>query len=143
MSMSFYVSCVSVSFVLMGDLYLCQIELFSCVMGVVGITLAAAVREKKLLTRKLHQMNVDLEYKVDMRTLELRKANEELQISQRRAEQASHAKSDFLANMSHEIRYPTMSLHIAVSSLSLIVQLPTCNYCLQFKFVLIASTLSC
>jgi len=73
-------------------------------MGVVGITLAAAVREKQSLTRKLHQLNVELEETVDMRTLELRKANEELQISQKKAEQASHAKSDFLANMSHEIR---------------------------------------
>jgi len=73
-------------------------------MGVVGITLAAAVREKQSLTRKLHQLNVELEETVDMRTLELRKANEELQVSQKKAEQASHAKSDFLANMSHEIR---------------------------------------
>uniref|UniRef100_A0A7I4DWL5 histidine kinase n=1 Tax=Physcomitrium patens TaxID=3218 RepID=A0A7I4DWL5_PHYPA len=83
-----------------------QVELFSCVMGVIGITLAAAVREKKVLTRKLHQMNIELEHTVDMRTLELRKANEELQVSQKKAEQASHAKSDFLANMSHEIRTP-------------------------------------
>lgn len=81
-----------------------QIELFSCVMGVVGITLAAAVREKQHLTQRLHQLNVELEETVDMRTLELRKANEELQVSQKKAEQASHAKSDFLANMSHEIR---------------------------------------
>lgn len=73
-------------------------------MGVVGITLAAAVREKKHLTRRLHQLNIELEQTVDMRTLELRKANEELKISQKKAEQASNAKSDFLANMSHEIR---------------------------------------
>jgi osomolarity two-component system sensor histidine kinase NIK1 len=83
-----------------------QIELFSIVMGVVSITLAAAVREKKKLTRTLHQMNIELENKVDRRTMELRKANEELQISQKKAEMASHAKSDFLANMSHEIRTP-------------------------------------
>lgn len=75
-------------------------------MGVVSITLAAAVREKKKLTRTLHQMNIELENKVDKRTMELRKANEELQISQKKAEMASHAKSDFLANMSHEIRTP-------------------------------------
>ncbi|KAG0566276.1 hypothetical protein KC19_7G051500 [Ceratodon purpureus] len=83
-----------------------QIELFSIVMGVVSITLAAAVREKKILTRTLHQMNVELENKVDRRTMELQKANDELKISQKRAEMASHAKSDFLANMSHEIRTP-------------------------------------
>ena len=73
-------------------------------MGVVAITLAAAVREKKHLTQRLHQLNIELEQMVDIRTMELRKANEELQISQQKAEQASHAKSDFLANMSHEIR---------------------------------------
>jgi signal transduction histidine kinase len=81
-----------------------QIELFNAVIGIVGITLAAAVREKKQLTKELHQMNIDLEHTVDERTAELRKAHEEAQMSQRKAEQASHAKSDFLANMSHEIR---------------------------------------
>lgn len=86
--------------------FILQIQLFSIVMGVVSITLAAAVREKKMLTWTLHHMNVELENKVDRRTLELRKANEELQTSQKRAEMASHAKSDFLANMSHEIRTP-------------------------------------
>ena len=85
-------------------IFVVQIELFSIVMGVVSITLAAAVREKKILTRTLHQMNVELENKVDRRTMELQKANDELKISQKRAEMASHAKSDFLANMSHEIR---------------------------------------
>lgn len=81
-----------------------QIEIFSIVMGAVSITLAAAVRENKSLTRRLHQMNAELECTVDRRTMELRKTNEELQISQKQAEMASHAKSDFLANMSHEIR---------------------------------------
>jgi osomolarity two-component system sensor histidine kinase NIK1 len=83
-----------------------QIQLFACVIGVVGITLAAAVREKKHLTKRLRHWNVELEQRIDTRTAELRKANEELQISQRNAEQASQSKSDFLANMSHEIRTP-------------------------------------
>jgi len=86
-----------------------QIQLFSIVMGVVSITLAAAVREKKSLTRRLHQMNRDLECTVECRTEQLLKTNEELQISQKAAEMASHAKSDFLANMSHEIRFPTLT----------------------------------
>lgn len=85
-----------------------QVELFIIVTGVIGIALSAAVREKKSLTRKLHLMNVELENQVEVRTLELREANDELRISQKNAEQASSAKSDFLANMSHEIRWIIM-----------------------------------
>uniref|UniRef100_A0A7I4DWQ9 histidine kinase n=1 Tax=Physcomitrium patens TaxID=3218 RepID=A0A7I4DWQ9_PHYPA len=83
-----------------------QIELFVSVMGLVGIVLAAAVKEKIQLTNDLNKVNSDLEETVAMRTNELVKANNELLISQKRAEHASHAKSDFLANMSHEIRTP-------------------------------------
>ena len=81
-----------------------QIELFVSIMGLVGIVLAAAVKEKISLTNDLNKVNEDLEETVATRTNELVKANNELMISQKRAEHASHAKSDFLANMSHEIR---------------------------------------
>jgi signal transduction histidine kinase len=81
-----------------------QIELFTSVMGLVGIVLAAAVKEKNQLTRDLNRTNEDLEKTVKERTKELVKANEELQVSQKSAEHANHAKSEFLANMSHEIR---------------------------------------
>jgi signal transduction histidine kinase len=83
-----------------------QIELFTSVMGLVGIVLAAAVKEKNQLTRDLNRTNEDLEKTVKERTKELVKANEELQVSQKSAEHANHAKSEFLANMSHEIRTP-------------------------------------
>jgi len=81
-----------------------QIELFISVMGLVAIVLAAAVKEKTQLTDDLNKANEDLEETVATRTSELVKANNDLRISQKRAEHASHAKSDFLANMSHEIR---------------------------------------
>ena len=87
-----------------------QVQLFSIVMGVVSITLAA-VRENKSLTQRLHQMNRDLECTVACRTQQLLVTNEELQISQKEAEMASHAKSEFLANMSHEIRYANPGAH--------------------------------
>jgi signal transduction histidine kinase len=81
-----------------------QIELFTSVMGLVGIVLAAAVKEKNHLTEDLNRTNEHLEKTVRERTKELVKANEELQVSQKNAELANHAKSEFLANMSHEIR---------------------------------------
>ncbi|BBN19231.1 protein MpMASE2 [Marchantia polymorpha subsp. ruderalis] len=83
-----------------------QVELFVSVLGVVGILLAAAVREKKQLARDLHKMNEELESTVHERTIELVKANDALKESQRKAELANQAKSEFLANMSHEIRTP-------------------------------------
>lgn len=81
-----------------------QIELFVAIMGLVAIVLAAAVKEKTQLTDDLNKANEDLEETVATRTSELVKANNDLRISQKKAELASHAKSDFLANMSHEIR---------------------------------------
>ncbi|CAM6091195.1 unnamed protein product [Calypogeia fissa] len=83
-----------------------QIELYMSVLGLVAISLAGAVREKKQLAKDLHNLNQRLEVAVSKRTQELIKANKELQISQAHAEKANLAKSDFLANMSHEIRTP-------------------------------------
>lgn len=68
------------------------------------------------MNRKLNESYEETERKVRERTNELEIANYELSVAKRKADEASHAKTNFLANMSHEIRTP-MNAVVGISNI--------------------------
>jgi signal transduction histidine kinase/FixJ family two-component response regulator len=62
--------------------------------------------ERAKLLLELEKKNQELEKRIEERTADIQKVNEQLQIAIKEANAASDAKTRFLANMSHEIRTP-------------------------------------
>jgi len=64
------------------------------------------ITARKEYESQLHELNTNLEKRVEHRTHELENLNKELILALDNAENSSKAKGNFLANMSHEIRTP-------------------------------------
>jgi signal transduction histidine kinase/DNA-binding response OmpR family regulator/HPt (histidine-containing phosphotransfer) domain-containing protein len=81
-------------------------------------SLKAEIERRKQFESELTNIKKELEIRVENRTLELKKANRELEKAKEIADASARSKSEFLANMSHEIRTP-MNAIIGMSDLAM------------------------
>ncbi|HUG19045.1 MAG TPA: ATP-binding protein, partial [Planctomycetaceae bacterium] len=88
-------------------------------LGVLAQSFQKMIRDILSSQLALRDLNRDLEQRVERRTEELRKANEELKRGRDEARRLARSKDEFLASVSHELRTPLNWLYGAVQFLEM------------------------
>lgn len=88
-------------------------------LGVLAQSFQKMIRDILSSQLALRDLNRDLEQRVESRTDELRKANEELMRGRDEARRLARSKDEFLASVSHELRTPLNWLYGAVQFLEM------------------------